>query len=698
MNKLAVKNLSKSYQLDKNKYFHALSNINLSFKQTGMVGIIGKSGSGKSTLINMIARIDTPTKGEIFIDGRRYTNKKKDDYKFYREQVGIIFQNYQLLEDKSVIYNVALPLLTCGVRKKKAYAQARLMLDFVNIKPDQSEQLCRTLSGGEKQRVAIARAIANNQSIILCDEPTGALDTNNSKDVMELLKELSKTRLVIVVSHNLQLIDKYVDRKIELRDGKVINDIKINALESEADKPKRIKGGKAHWTTQFSLSNFKRRFKRNAFVILALSISLIMGNLVFGFMYGKDSAIESATYRQFDYGYGLISKEETVSNTGLLKLTKSVRPTFEEIQKIENLNILFEICPNFSTVMPLNPIIQYDGLNLENLIYTPVYSFDLDHYDESLIIDGPPPLSNSLEEVVINYKCRDTLKAIMHKNPLGETINVSHRFECNYVLENGEYITDVFTFNVNCKIVAVCDELSYLASNKIYYSYLALENYMQESVLQNLSTYYDSKITWYDRVMNAEDYSYISAYSYQLFLKNYHDRKIINKMESFGDDLTYSSNSIIVANSLVNFLQVAEYALFLFLGITLIGAILILSIISFTNFSEDRKVSAILTTIGARDSEIEDIYLNESIISGFISLVISIGLSIPLAALANKLIFKYVSISNIVQIPLLKFFNVPFLYPIILTLGVLLIIAFATIIPIKFSQSKSIKQELQAND
>ena len=104
MHKLVINNLSKSYQLDKNKFFHALSNINLSFSDNGLVGIVGKSGSGKSTLLNMIARIDTPTKGEIFYKGKRYSNKKRESYIFYRKEVGIVFQNYQLLEDKTCIY------------------------------------------------------------------------------------------------------------------------------------------------------------------------------------------------------------------------------------------------------------------------------------------------------------------------------------------------------------------------------------------------------------------------------------------------------------------------------------------------------------------------------------------------------------------------------------------------------------------
>ena len=696
MHKLVLKNVSRSYQLDKNKYFNALSNINLIFGNTGLVGIVGKSGSGKTTLLNIIAKIDNPTSGEIFLNGKKYSNKKRDNYSFYQKDVGIVFQNYQLLEDKSVIYNVALPLLIRGIRKRKAYSQAKSLLNYVNIKTEQNNQLCKTLSGGEKQRVAIARAIINNQSVILCDEPTGALDSKNSKGVMDLLKKISKTRLVIIVSHNLQIIDDYCNRKIELKDCRVVLDNKLRPYESEITKQDKTNKGLSNWTSSFSLLNFKKRARRNVFVITSLTISLIMANLVFGFMSGKDSAIKKATYRQLDYGHGEITKEEMVSNTGLLKLTKTVRPNIEEVTKNENINKIFEICPNFSSIMPQNPSIMYDEMKLENMSYTPIYSFEENVLDTTLVSKGYLPSKDTLNEVVINQKCYQTLKNKMGKDPLNEYINISHHFECNYVLEDGEYITDTFSISISCRIACVCDELSYLSTNKIYYSYLALENYMQESALLNLSTYFDNKITWYDRVINAEDYSYISGYSYLLFLKNYRDRTELNKV-TFGE-FTYSSNSLIIANSLISFLQVAEYALFLFLAITLVGAILIISIISFTNYCEDRKVSAILTTIGARNSDIEDIYLNESLLSSIIAIALSFSLSIPISTLANKLIYKYVSIGNLISIPFQKFLNIPFLYPLIIVFGIALIVLFATVIPIKFSQSKSLKLELQAND
>ena len=698
MTLLTLRNISKKYVLSKNKYFTALSDINLSFADKGFVAIVGKSGSGKSTLLNLIARMDTPSSGEICLSKKKYDSKEKKLYKFYREQVGMVFQNYNLIESKSTLYNVALPLLISGVSKKKAYKKASEILSYVNIEKSLFDKQVSKLSGGEKQRVSIARAVITNPKILLCDEPTGALDSGNSITAMSLLKKLSKSYLIILVSHNLQLVEQYCDRIIELSDGKVINDRRIAKVDTMSKVEEKTLKGKSNWINYFSFSNFTRRIKRNLFVILSLLICMIMGNLVVGFINGKDQSIKNACYKQFDYGYGLVSKEETVSNTGILKLTKSVRPSLDEISKEVKLKAIFEICPNFSAILPQNLEILYDGVQIENLLYTPIYSFEEPYFDSSLISQGKQIFIDSLDIVIINKKCYETIKKVIKKDPLYEPINLSYQADINYVVESGEYITDRFEFNISPRIVSVVDELDYLATSKIYYSHLALESFMQEYVLNNLSTYYDSKITWYDRVVSSEDYSYISGYSYQVFLKDYRYRKYVMEMDIVSKNLTYTSNSKIISDSLINFLEVAKYALILFLTISIVGTVLILSIISLTNYSEDRKISAILSALGAKSSEISDIYLNESLISAVIALVISLAISYPLSLLINKIIAQKIALYDIINIPFLSFMGFPLLYPLLLVVVIFLIVSISTLLPIKFSKRNTIKMELQSND
>ena len=695
---LVLKNINRVYLINKTKKFYALKDINLSFGNSGFHAIIGKSGSGKTTLLNMIAKLDVPTSGEIILNGKHYKMKNRDSSSFYQNELGIIFQQYHLLEDSQVLYNVMLPLLMKGYSKKEATKKAKETLRYVNIDESLFLQKCSKLSGGEKQRVAIARAIIKDPKILICDEPTGSLDSTNAITILELLKKISKDHLVIVVSHNLQQIFKYSDRIIEISDGKIIKDYYQNKIDYFVEKEKKHKRKRGNWTTHLSLANYKRRIKRNVLVSISLSISIIMANLVSGFMYGKDKSIREACYRQLDFGSGAVSQEELVSDSGMLKLVKSVRPELTVLNKDPYISSIFEICPNYSAILPSNIEVSYDGQQLENILYTPIYSFEQGHINSSLLYKGEIPKVDTLSEVIINKTAYKKIKNAIKKNPIGEYISLSHKVDVNYVLDNGEYITDTFTFDHTSKIVGVVDELNYLSSSKIYYSYLALQSEMQEQVLNNLSTYYDMKVTWYDRIVSAENFSYLSSYSYQLFLKDFHYRNYLFDIDIFKDNFSFASSSLVVAESLVGFLDVARYALILFLAISLLGAIFITSIMSFTNYSEDRKKSAILSSLGAKNGEIEDIYLNESLLSSFIATIFSLIISIPISLIINKIISHKVSLNNLISIPMLKFLNIPLLYPILFIAASFLIVGVATLIPIKFSKRNSIKGELQNND
>ena len=698
MKTLILKNINKIYLTNKTLKFYALKDINLSFGSSGFHAIIGKSGSGKTTLLNLIAKLDTPSSGEITLNGKPYKNKNRVSPSFYQNELGIIFQQYHLLEESTVLYNVMLPLLMKGYNQKEASMRAKITLKYVNIDEALLTQKCSKLSGGEMQRVAIARAIVKNPKILICDEPTGSLDSYNAKSILELLKKISKDHLVIVVSHNLQQIKHYSDRIIELSDGQVINDYYQNKIDYETTKEKKHKRKFNNWIRHFSLANYKRRIKRNVLVSISLSISIIMANLVSGFMYGKDKSIREACYRQLDFGSGSVSQEELVSNSGMLKLVKSVRPELTTLTKDPYISSIFEICPNFSAILPQNIEISYDEKQLDNLLFTPIYSYEQGYINQSLLYKGDIPKVDSLSEIVINRSAYKKIRSTLKKNPIGEYLSLTQKVDVNYVVQDGEYITDTFSFNQTAKIVGVVDELSYLSSPKVYYSYLALQSEMQEQVLINLSTYYDNKITWYDRIVNAENYSYLSSYSYQLFLKDIHYRNYLFDVDIFRSNFSFTSSSLIVAESLVGFLDVARYALILFLAISLLGAIFITSIMSFTNYSEDRKKSAILSSLGAKNGEIEDIYLNESLISSLIATVFSLIVSIPISLIINQIIFKKISLTNLIVIPMWKFLNIPLLYPLLFIAAALLIVGLATLIPIKFSKRNSIKGELQNND
>lgn len=219
---LEIKNLTKIYKPKKAEPVVALNNVSLTFNSTGLVFLLGKSGSGKSTLLNVLGGLDKFDSGEIIIDGRSSTTFKEKDFDAYRNTyLGFIFQEYNILPEFTVEKNIEFALELQGKKSDKQSVQN--LLEQVDLK-GYGKRKPNQLSGGQKQRIAIARALIKNPRIIMADEPTGALDSNTGKQVLDTLKKLSQEKLVIVVSHDREFAEYYADRIIELKDGAVISD------------------------------------------------------------------------------------------------------------------------------------------------------------------------------------------------------------------------------------------------------------------------------------------------------------------------------------------------------------------------------------------------------------------------------------------------------------------------------------------
>ena len=217
-----AKNLEKTYMPKNAAPVEALKGINVQFGENGMIFILGKSGCGKSTLLNLLGGLDYPTAGEIVIEGKSSAEFTKLDYDNYRNTyVGFVFQEYNLLNEFTVRENVGLALQLQG--KKPNGEQIDEMLKKVGLELDEKRRPSE-LSGGQKQRVAIARALIKEPKIIFADEPTGALDSKTGNEILTLLKELSRDRLVIVVSHDEEFAYRFGDRVIEMADGQIIKD------------------------------------------------------------------------------------------------------------------------------------------------------------------------------------------------------------------------------------------------------------------------------------------------------------------------------------------------------------------------------------------------------------------------------------------------------------------------------------------
>ena len=224
----------------------ALGGVDLEFRESEFVSILGPSGCGKTTLLNIIGGLDRYTSGDLIINGKSTKDFSDADWDTYRNHsIGFVFQSYNLIPHQTVLANVELALTLSGVskaerRKRAAEALRKVGLgNQLNKKPNQ-------MSGGQMQRVAIARALVNNPDILLADEPTGALDTHTSVQIMELLGEVAKDRLVIMVTHNPELAEQYSTRIVRLRDGLIVDDTNEYSHKAEPapEKPETKKGDK----------------------------------------------------------------------------------------------------------------------------------------------------------------------------------------------------------------------------------------------------------------------------------------------------------------------------------------------------------------------------------------------------------------------------------------------------------------------
>ena len=299
---LKLKGIKKDYLTGDTKV-EALKGIDLEFRSNEFVSILGQSGCGKTTLLNIIGGLDKYSKGDLFINGKSTKDYKDRDWDNYRNHsIGFVFQSYNLIPHQTVLQNVELALTLSGVSKSERRRRAKEALEKVGL-GNQLKKKPSEMSGGQMQRVAIARAIVNNPDIILADEPTGALDTETSIQVMDILKEISKDRLVIMVTHNPEIAEKYSTRIIRMLDGLIISDSKpltqeeLNAEksneEAKKDKHKKQKMPSMSFATSFGLSlkNLITKKGRTALTSFAGSIGIIGIALIFAVSQGTTTYI-----------------------------------------------------------------------------------------------------------------------------------------------------------------------------------------------------------------------------------------------------------------------------------------------------------------------------------------------------------------------------------------------------------------------
>lgn len=386
---LQLKDITKTYLSGDNEV-KALKGISLEFRESEFVSILGQSGCGKTTLLNIIGGLDRYTTGDLIINDKTTKEFKDKDWDTYRNHsIGFIFQSYNLIPHQTVLANVELALTISGVNKTERRKRAIEALEKVGL-GDQLNKKPNQMSGGQMQRVAIARALVNDPDILLADEPTGALDSQTSVQVMEILKEISKDRLIIMVTHNPELAEKYSTRIIKLLDGKVTDDSNpYVASKKDLDKArtKKEKTGKASmkFTTavRLSMNNLMTKKGRTFLTSFAGSIGIIGIALILSLSNGMQSYINRVEEDTLS-SYPITIQEATIDMSSMLEsMMGEGDKTEHEDGKIYSRAIVNDILETISTKIQTNNLeefkkfIESDETNIKDYINAVQYSYNL---------------------------------------------------------------------------------------------------------------------------------------------------------------------------------------------------------------------------------------------------------------------------------------------------------------------------------
>lgn len=687
---LTLKNIKKIYEQSDEA---VLDDISLTFNRDEFVSILGCSGAGKSTLLNIIGGLDCKTSGKLLINGKdiyKYSDSNLDYYR--KNNVGFIFQNYNLIEHLTVYENVMLPLLLANFKNK--HKRVLKMLDKTGLKDKKDSKIC-DLSGGQKQRVAISRALINNPDIILADEPTGALDYKTGYEIMNLIKKLSKNKLVIMVTHNKVLAKKYSSRIIYLDKGRVISD-------TNPSKKKKIYFNMKYNGRNLSIKNALLysiktiKAKRKSFLLtsLASSIGLILVALIISVSNGLKKEMNSYEKNVLSSVPIIIPSAKTkISDKSKMPKNKLYSYDYKEESKINPINDDFVkyinkmktklSCDiNYSRNLKFN-ILTEDYTLLDNVEFSQMPSIKYIKKNYTLLAGSYPKNKNELM-LVADQKNRID-KNILDALKFNGDVNVSDIFKKKMKLifnddfyikkDNVYFINKNFENvykeknNVALKIVGIIrltkdEEESYknnLANEKSSLAYLS--NLADGVIDKNINSDIISDINKNNNIMvenvnRAEGvlkkklggdktpdliYIYPKDYTSKNLIIKYINKYNKNKKESKKITyINYSKETIDASKQMINIISVV---LILFSSISLICTSIMIGIITYMSVNNRTKEIGILRSIGASKKEVAMIFLSEVLITGASSGVIGIFISNILLFLGN-IILRNLDIIN----------------------------------------------------
>lgn len=590
-----------------NKYygsFHALKDINLTIEEGELVAILGESGSGKSTLLNVISGLDTFETGEIIINGvstNKFTHK---EWAIYRNHyVGFIFQEYNLIDHLTVLENVELPLLLQGEKANIAREKAKEKCRLLGLS-NHMHKLPNKLSGGQQQRVAIARALVTEPKVILADEPTGNLDSENAKIILDILKVLAKNHIVVLVTHDEEYAQEYATRIVILEDGRIVSDTQNKKARYEVSQPLNLKRPnmkpKVLW--KFAKNNLKKRLLRTIFTSITMSLGLIAIFLIIFLLNGIRTEITSLLSKYLPKDQYIV---ESIINTGEL--------TDSDVEFILGQNIVVDAYFPFS-LQPIKRNKDDDEFSKERF-YLQTLPLDRSNFALNHLLYGDFPENN--KQVIISRGLAESL--------LNHTIKEK---EINEVLKNMRKDH----YSINIERVSVSQELKedFLVVgivNRNDYAVYMLHPKMEELLTHLTETdiirfYYSNKV--------------VDRSKFHVFLNTTDEDKIIAMQNKLAErDLVLTNPTKQLYQSIDSFFDTVLTILVSTAGVSLVISGILVGLMIYISVLERFKEIGILTAIGARRGNIRSLFIFESAFIGFLSAFIALVISVLLAMLIN---------------------------------------------------------------
>ena len=622
---LEVRKITKSF-----KDQCVINDVSIRFPNTGLVSITGESGCGKSTFLKCILGITKLDRGEIF-----YRNKKVKNFdRFRNEATSYIFQNYSLVSFFSPFDNI-------GINNRSGKNEAILKCAKEANIERKLKQDVKTLSGGEKQRIAIARSLVSSSSIILCDEPTGSLDKENAKAIMDLLKEISLRKLVIVVTHNKEHVSSYSDVILRIENG-CVKEESVNETKSSNNIENKKYSLSLKYMLKMCFSIVKSQFRKILFSIVSLGLSLSFFLLSLNTYSSINSEISSNINNVLNYNLMNLSLiNETKLENSNFTLLKNVRPNVNELELINDVLENNVLCYDLSPFIPRYPKVyksEDKRKYIDKIEFVP-YAISMHRYLKKGL-NGDIP--TSLFEMIANKKAMEIVNQ--------ESFFLDLSTSIDYKTKDSKIISDSFIKEVKVEIVGEYDEFSLIETPRIYYPYDYLESVTKKIKLPNLSKHFNDDLSLYDR-LTYYTYDNDPYISYSLFLEIDDLKSVpsiyetVNKTNYDNNHFEMKNDSLEIISSFSNVFDAVYEVITIFIVITIIISILLLSL-SLDSIVSDNKVDiGIMRCIGIMKKDLMLVYLFCSLFVGIAGLCFSLSFYSLGSILINKTLLQGLIVS-----------------------------------------------------